>query len=241
MKRISGFTLIELLVVVAVIAVLIAILMPALAGAKEAANQVKCAANMRGIHQAIRMYAEEFQNCYPAGGDSGPSHGTHPSVYWFNNWVAYSMLFTGEVTYEDARNSWGISRGIWDCPSNTNRWLAAGWAGNYTYNEELGYDFRTSAGQRLCNPYQMPAPDGLLVLTDAKEYNHTGLGIQTISSNGSYRAAGLWHKGKYNVMFLDGHVSLEKPVAATGFTMDGDPINVPEDYFPQGRIWYGRW
>ena len=67
-----GFTLIELLVVIGIIAILIALLMPALSGAREAANRAKCLANLRSLHQAATMPAQEHQGYMPVAGIQSP-------------------------------------------------------------------------------------------------------------------------------------------------------------------------
>jgi prepilin-type N-terminal cleavage/methylation domain-containing protein/prepilin-type processing-associated H-X9-DG protein len=66
-SRNLGFTLIELLVVIGIIGVLIGLLLPALAQARSAADDLICQSNLRQIGQAIGLYVVNSKGVLPYG------------------------------------------------------------------------------------------------------------------------------------------------------------------------------
>jgi prepilin-type N-terminal cleavage/methylation domain-containing protein/prepilin-type processing-associated H-X9-DG protein len=73
-KHNRGFTLIELLVVIAVIAVLMGVLLPALGRVRKQAKMVYCKTNMKNIHMAVLMYAED---------NDGKTHSSPNQGIWY--------------------------------------------------------------------------------------------------------------------------------------------------------------
>ena len=112
----DGFTLVELLVVIGIIALLIAILLPALNRAREAANTLKCAANLRSIGQGFARYVAENRQTFPSCVDY---NGAHKPLNVSRGYVHWSAFIHGDTpdTAGDAIYRSTDAWAMFQCPS----------------------------------------------------------------------------------------------------------------------------
>jgi prepilin-type N-terminal cleavage/methylation domain-containing protein len=120
-SRRSGFTLVELLVVIGIIAILISLLLPTLSRAREAANRVKCASNLRQIGTYIGMYASTYKNQVPIGYLSLDTYIPGNSTIWHmskannvNGPVGLGYLLSSRIVKNTPQSS---MRQVFFCPS----------------------------------------------------------------------------------------------------------------------------
>lgn len=233
-RRRIGFTLVELLTVVAIVALLLAILLPGLRGAREHAQRVQCASNLRQLGHALHLYGSDYRGramplAYTEAAPDSPA-----AVYWWGvddpRGVDVTRGFIWAYLSSELR-----SGGVLECPVQppgtyeSVQGQSASVTSTYGYN---GYylsprytpGWSGSIGHR---PWQnidtMKAPARVIAFADTMIGWGEGLkNCALLDPPLLYEGPGQWaindspttsfrHNWRVNAAFVDGHVAPHGP------------------------------
>jgi len=241
----NGFTLIELLVVIAIIAILAAILFPVFAQAREKARQTSCLSNNKQLATAIMMYAQDYDESFPAGLQND---------WWMDTWIRTTQPYVKNFQ-------------VYRCPSDSVAANAANqtWAGiriSYASNGLMQWDgshWSVMGVMGMAQPSWMGTvaqtmagvnkPAETVMLAEKHNANNTSdwgpgcmfTGVNWWDSagegeipngtnpttaaypNGPDGAVTAKHSNLSNIAFADGHSKAMKPSAT-----NPDPVKHPE-------------
>lgn len=224
MKR-KAFTLIELLVVIAIIALLISILLPSLSRARELSKRTVCASNLRGIGQAMYIYAQDDPGVFPC----------IAQVWTANNGAMQNFNPVNRTTEPPTTGTPSVSVDMWaivrannttpkqfNCPSTTD--IPDPAQDTTAYYDFLSENVASGASQYLSYAYQYQHdPNRRIVgtsseptfpiMADGNPYIKGGVTDAPLTDRKSAnRGNSKNHTNREgeNVLFQDGHVSFEK-------------------------------
>jgi prepilin-type N-terminal cleavage/methylation domain-containing protein len=170
-----AFTLVELLVVIGIIALLISILLPSLSRARESANTIKCAANLRSLYQATLLYSTEYKGWMMPATAAGSN--TADGNWWGINLLGPQFGFNDADTKSAAQRDEVAERvaKMLDCPSS-EKVPDAVYKADYIYNGWFG-DFRAYTGNAAYAQYTYrkvtQIPSNVLIAMDVNSSKTT--------------------------------------------------------------------
>jgi prepilin-type N-terminal cleavage/methylation domain-containing protein/prepilin-type processing-associated H-X9-DG protein len=239
MKRVSllrsgrAFTMIELLVVMAILAVLAALVVPGFTSMIERGNRTKSSGNLRQIGAAMMSYSGDHGGYLPpAQGQLSDGSSFNPQGWW---WAVHLLPFTGgnvkvfdrpglTTTWNDPRSADPAT----GKPFRIGYWINGGADDNVAFCHAAAFIRNIDSGRNykpmvaFAKPARTVAVIDGIAGSEANLWNPDSRGNWRSGSNSKYHrwsgekvdgnglnAQGKVPEGPFNVLWLDGHVSLE--------------------------------
>ena len=211
----TGFTLIELLVVIAILSLLAAILFPVFAQARARARETSCVSNLRQIGLATLLYAQDYDDLFPLGGD--------PIDLQPGEWAGspYETVVAQMRPLPEVLNPYTKDKRIWDCPAD----FGFEHGGR---SESIDLDTRPSSFDRFGSSYYYYTSlvlegrvlSNLAVWDAVPPYAERGPADIVFLYDGT----GVWHgtrdgdNRRYSSLYVDGHAKvLRRPTFEAAF------------------------
>lgn len=218
----KSFTLIELLVVIAIIGILASMLLPALKKARDKAQEIKCAANLKQLGVSSIMYVQDNNNyMFPAYSSYGnwiqhPSTGVQVGMGYLvvNDYMKNGELFYCPSVQKAPDANWDINNFTIEGYNTNFQKMVTRVASTYTYNVAwLNY---TSPASSLGNQFDNSSRTFYYVNPKCPGNfpTHTD---SWINQNIDQRFINHKYAGM-NVCYLDGHVKWLFPKSAPDYT-----------------------
>ena len=199
----SAFTLVELLVVISVIAILMGMLLPAIKSVRDKASATYCASNITNVQKAFLMYVldwndqvfwadfwiegepDTYMDRYVYGGRSTGNKYSGPQGNLFNNIVPRPLNMYVKDNIK-----------AFQCPKDLIP--TANW-NDTTKFEQVGNSYAFNYYLADSKLTSIPDHSRIILFTEASEVDFPGDVV--------------WHGGKANICYVDGHMTFsEVPV-----------------------------
>lgn len=195
----DAFSLVELMVVIGIIALLAGIIIPSVEVLREKGKETACANNMRQWGLAMPVYVDEHRAQFPRAGTGGDHVGA-----WYNVLPGLLPRYKGidVASYASLRDTGkapcpGMGKSPYICPSHP---IDANLLSKYTEGSQRSYALSYAMNSNLSGALlsNVRRPEHLVLFFEANDANSSSVDADTVAFR---------HRGRTNILFVDGHVA----------------------------------